>query len=216
MKETKEDLEIKLSLRQIYVAIGFLGLIISPLIFIISGNLLSSISYSYYYSEATRNIFVSFLFSIGLFFGVVKCYSTLSNIIHKIMSICAILVAFNPCESKDNFLYRFDWMMNKIGFSFNIYIPKYEIHYIFAFILFSLLGYVCINEFRKSKGYKTPMKKTRNSIYLFCGITIWISVLIIALFSYKGWHIYIAESTDIIPFSIAFLIKGEGFDFLND
>ncbi len=163
--------------------IGVLGFFL-PILIICRVGLLSSISYSYY--TPAHDIFVGSLYLIGGFFIGDKGYDLKDTIANRICGACALLVANFPCNG------QYAW-----------------VHYVSAFILFSMLGYISCFLFTKSAGAYNYMKGKRNAVYSFCGKLIFMNVLIIAAFSYSGLPIFIPESLCLFPFGIAWIVKGK-------
>ncbi len=171
--------------------IGVLGFTL-PFQIIAAVGLLSSISYSYY--TGFHDLFVANLCVIGLFLFCDKGYDQRDTWANRIAGVCAILVALNPCNSNALVL----WV-----------IPQYLIHYAAASVLFLTLGFISCFLFTMSSGAMTAMKHVRNAVYIGCGIMIFASVFVIIIFSMFKIHIFIPESTCLLPFGFAWAVKGE-------
>jgi hypothetical protein len=165
----------------------------------------SSIS-SYYYT-GMRNLFVGSLCAISMFMLCCRGYDRKDEIAGMLSSFCALGVAFFPTEPDSG----------TTPHQHNIAIA----HYIFAAILFSILAYFCLVLFKMTAENKTvtPEKLQRNRVYTGCGYVIIASMLLIALLKlFKLEHLvgsfystFCFESTSLIAFGIAWLIKGETF-----
>jgi hypothetical protein len=95
------------------------------------------------------------------------------------------------------------------------------VHYVFAALLFSILAYFCLALFRMTAQGKrvTERKRQRNRVYTVCGYVIIGSIL--AIIVSKAFNIshlvgaigpvFFFETTALIAFGIAWLIKGETF-----
>jgi hypothetical protein len=165
----------------------------------------SSIS-SYYYT-GMRNLFVGSLCAISMFMLCCRGYDRKDEIAGVLSSFCALGVAFFPTEPD----------RGVTPHQHNIAIA----HYIFAAILFSILAYFCLVLFKMTAENKTVTteKLQRNRVYTGCGYVIIASMLLIALLKlFKLEHLvgsfystFCFESTSLIAFGIAWLIKGETF-----
>jgi hypothetical protein len=163
--------------------IGLLGLLL-PFLVVWKAGVLSSISFSYY--TGARDVFVGSLYAIGIFLFCDKGYDLTDTLANRIAGLCAVLVANFPC----NGIYA--W-----------------IHYVSATALFVTLGFISMFLFTKSDGCFTEMKRIRNEIYIICGAAIFTCVIIIAVCAYFNHPIFKPETGCLIPFGIAWLVKGE-------
>ncbi len=95
-------------------------------------------------------------------------------------------------------------------------------HYIFALLLFSTLAYFCLVLFKMSAANKTMTRKKvqRNRAYTICGYVIIASISLIAILKLllKIDHlvgnvgtVFFFETTALLAFGTAWLIKGETF-----
>ncbi|MGC1684465.1 MAG: hypothetical protein WA734_02485 [Candidatus Acidiferrales bacterium] len=163
-------------------------------------------SISAYYYTGMRNFFVGSLCAISMFMLCCRGYDRKDEIAGIFSSVCALGVAFCPktpdcCATP---------LQRTIGLA----------HYTCAALLFSTLAFFCLVLFKMSAQNKTLTRKKlqRNFVYTACGYVIIGSMLSIALFKLFNPHIMgshyatgFFESTSLIAFGIAWLIKGETF-----
>jgi hypothetical protein len=174
-----------------------------------SGQLLSSISISYYFS--TRNVFVGSLCAIGLIMLCTRGYDLEDMVAGILSGVLAVLVANIPTAPDGANEHQ-----EHIG----------DLHLLFAALLFLTLAYFCIFLFTTRVRTETPTreKRRRNIVYYVCGAIIIVSLAAIALIKCGllkwssqalpyGWFF---ETTSLLSFGAAWLVKGQGVWFLND
>jgi hypothetical protein len=153
----------------------------------------------YYYTNM-GDVFVGCMCAIGIFLMSVKGFNLSDRIAGLIAFVFAITVAFCPTSDKSGKLVE----------------PGYisTVHITSAALLFTTLAYFCLFEFTKGVPAPTPRKLKRNTVYRVSGITILISIVLIAVF--KGGNLFtqynpglIFESLAIESFGVAWLTKGE-------
>jgi hypothetical protein len=173
------------------------------------GELLSSISISYYFS--TRNVFVGSLCAIGLIMLCTRGYDLEDMVAGILSGVLAVLVANVPTApdaANDH--------QKHVG----------NLHLLFAALLFLTLAYFCIFLFtiRVRTEAPTPKKVQRNVVYYVCGAIIILSLAAIGMIK-RGWldwpsqqlpYGWFFETTSLLAFGSAWLVKGEGVWFLND
>lgn len=166
----------------------------------------SSIS-SYYYT-GMRNLFVGSLCAISMFMLCARGYDLKDEIAGMFASLCALGVAFFP-TTPDGVPTHWEY---EVGTA----------HYILAALLFLTLAYFCLVLFKMSAGGRrlTPQKLQRNLVYTVCGYAILASLALIVLIKMILKHTYLVgelgtlfcfETTALIAFGVAWLIKGEAF-----
>jgi hypothetical protein len=187
------------------VALGLPFVLAIPWWFI-KNHIASSIS-GYYYT-GMRNLFVGSLCAISMFMLSCRGYDLKDEIAGVFSALCALGVAFFPTSPDCCATQR----QIDIGW----------VHYTFAALLFSTLAYFCLVLFRMTAHNKhvTPQKRQRNQVYTACGCVIIASILLIIvlkkIFNVKHLignldPIFCFESTALIAFGIAWLVKGETF-----
>jgi hypothetical protein len=164
-------------------------------------------SISDYYYTGMRNLFVGSLCAISMFMLCCRGYDRKDEIAGLFSSLCALCVAFLPTEPIPCFTPR----QHDIGVA----------HYTFATLLFSTLAYFCLVLFKMTAENKkvTRKKLQRNRVYTVCGYVIIASMLLIALLRLLKVECLVGnlaptfcfESTALIAFGVAWLIKGETF-----
>jgi hypothetical protein len=165
----------------------------------------SSIS-SYYYT-GMRNLFVGSLCAIAMFMLSCRGFDWKDELAGIFSSLCALGVAFFPttpdgCATP---------LQQHIG----------TVHYTFAALLFSTLAYFCLVLFKMTAGDKpmTRKKIQRNRVYTVSGIVIIASVGLIVVSKILKikylvgdvGSVFTFETTALLAFGTAWLIKGETF-----
>jgi hypothetical protein len=196
------------------VAVAFPFVVAVPVYILCHGFIAGSLSANYYYP--TRNFFVGMLCAIATFMFCDHGYDRRDEIAGIVSSLCAFGVAFFPTTPPACPTTLQKW----IG----------GIHYGFATILFLTLAYFCLVLFQTTAADRVPTREKlrRNLVYRICGWIILASLVIIgglaALGHFPSVEALIAkfhtsalfESTALIAFGIAWLVKGESIPFLND
>lgn len=175
---------------------------------------LSSISAGYY--TGMRNFFVGSLCAVALFMVCTRGYDTedmVAGILSGIFGICVAFIPTTPppfasqcaCENHRD-----------LG----------SIHYVFAALLFLTLAYFCFFLFTMSAhGVElTQKKRRRNVVYYVCGTIILFSIAMIGLIKLGAinWRSasvpygILFETTSLLSFGTAWLVKGGGVWILND
>ncbi len=181
-------------------AVGWIGillpfvLIIGLLLFFNQENTPASISHFYYTSM--RNVLVGALCAVALFMFFYSGHDILDDWTGNVAGFFAIGVAWFPTT-------EIVGQTDFIG----------VIHYISAGIFFLSLAVFSLFLFTKTKDEltKTDRKKTRNKIYIICGIIIILCMIIIALYKILGLPsntVFWAETIALIAFGISWLTKG--------
>ena len=163
----------------------------------------SSIS-GYYYTDM-RNIFIGSLCAIAVFMLCCRSYDRNDKAARTFSALCALGVAYFPIEPDS----RTTLHQHQIGIA----------HYIFATLLFSTFVYFCLVSFKMTAANKNAARKQlqRNRVYTGCGYLIVASIFLICilkLFKVEQliWGLdptFCFESTALIAFGIAWLVKGE-------
>ena len=153
-------------------------------------------SISDYYALRMRDAFVGILFVVGWFLFAYKGYEPQDDIAGDLACLFALGVAFFPNSGKG-------W--------------EKALHFISAAALFLVLSYFSLGLFTKSKGQKTPRKRTRNAIYRTCGVVMLACIALIGI--YCWWlddtpisalkPVFWLESLALWAFGISWFVKGE-------
>jgi hypothetical protein len=170
-------------------------------------------SISGYYYTTGRNLFVGSLCAIAVFQIFCRGYDLKDEIAGILSGACAIGVAFFPTSPELT-----------LPTAEQIAIGK--VHLTFASILFLVLAYFCLFLFRTTADVRTmtPKKIQRNRVYFVSGLVILASIALILLFGLMN-RVYLVgelgarfsfETTALIAFGVAWLVKGETFPFLKD
>ena len=147
---------------------------------------------------------VGVLFALGFFLFSYKGYAPIDNRAANFGGIFALSVALCP-TTDDNLL-------------------VHKLHFVFAFLLFAVFIFFSICLFRKSDPAKvcTPQKKSRNRIYLVCGIIMIICIAGIAVGQFfleelsNRYHlVFWLESIALVSFGFSWITKAE-FLFWKD
>jgi len=174
---------------------------------LLRGHLLQSSISGYYYTDM-RNLFVGSLCAISMFMLCCRGYDRKDEIAGILGAICALGVAFFPttpdCGATPS--------QHEVGI----------VHYAFAATLFLILSYFCLVLFKMTAADRqvTRKKVQRNLVYTICGSAILASMLALVVFNLVLKVKYLAgnldttfcfETTSLIAFGIAWLVKGETF-----
>jgi hypothetical protein len=165
-------------------------------------------SISAYYYTGMRNLFVGSLCAISMFMLCTRGYDWMDEIAGIFSAVCSIGVAFFPTSPAIGATRR----QVIIG----------DVHYIFAAVLFLTLAFFCLVLFRMSaeNHVVTRQKRQRNRVYTSCGIVILISLVLLPALTlvlhvaYVFPHIapgIFFETTSLLAFGVAWLVKGETF-----
>ncbi len=181
---------------------------------IVRGMLEPSIS-DYYYT-AMRNLFVGSLCAIAMFQLACRGFDRRDEIAGIFSAVCALGVAFFPTARS----------LPVLGAPVHPKLIGY-IHYTFAALLFLALAYFCLALFKMTAADKivTRQKMQRNRVYTVSGYAILASIGAIAFIKIlEIAHVisdapslgpfgttFIFETTSLVAFGIAWLIKGETF-----
>lgn len=201
-----------LSQRAHRLLIGYLGLCLPVLLYVVSGlrptaglagwRLLSSVS-AYYYTGAV-GIFVGVLFALSLFLLTYQGYQgvLVDRVIGRIGGCAALGVALFPTSAPAGVTEPSWWTH-----------LSQTVHYISAVVLFVSFILFAIWLFRKSS---TPRwrdrpveKRWRDTVCLVCGVAMTLSLLWAATSIITSAPIFWPETVAIVAFAISWLAKGE-------
>jgi len=161
-----------------------------------------------YYFTPMRNYYVGALCAIGAFLASSRGYDLHDEVTGYLAGGFAFGVAFFP--SFDPYSHRYSPLDVELGFT----------HTVFAALMFSVLGYICIFLFRRSSPEQpfTRHKRHRNRIYGACGLTLIVCMAVMTGLSIRSTlerrhpsHLLLwCETFALIAFGVAWLTKGEG------
>jgi hypothetical protein len=212
-KELSTERSLIISYMTLRKAIGFLGVglpfVVSlGALIIFRTGLQGSIS-SYYYT-GMRNVFVGILWAIGFFLISYKGYGTADTVAGILGCIFAVGITLFPTAPENNPSAG----ALLIG----------HIHLTFAALFFLTLIFFSLYLFTKTSKDKkrnpvTPRKRQRNVVYIVCGVTMAVCILLIGIYQFlpdsaksplKAFDpIFWLETIAIITFGISWLVKGE-------
>ena len=195
--------------RTIKLLIGVIALTLAGLTSYFAGGSIASISASYHEGGWAQSIFVGFLFAIAALMLAYNGMSTREMVLSKVAAIAAVGVALFPCkcDNRDEIL------------------PY--VHAASATILFLILAYFCYIFFRRARDKAITLANAqanvRATIYVLCGITIILSILVIAVDSLLGGAltakvarlVFYAERAALMAFGISWLTASRVLPFLT-
>lgn len=167
-----------------------------------------SISDTYYTNSVA--VMVGIISIASFFFCTYKGYDWRDRVVNLASGIGLAGLLIFPCTSQG---------FEKVGLFCLPAKVSGTIHGIFAFIAFTGFFFNLEFLFTLSSGEKSKRKKIRNIIYIACGSTIILALLLIILGKFgigTKNMVWIAETVALIPCGFAWLVKGEMFSFLND
>jgi hypothetical protein len=240
---TKDDTtEIKFTaLRH---CIGILGLLLPWLVLVIARifddcDCLQD-SISHYYFTVAGPCFTAILFGLGLtllFYPTPKSRTGLpapsackwrvcrlisgdhDGLLTSVSGFCAILVALIPTDAYSN--------DDCAIFHFEPHPLRTSLHYAAAALMLLIFSYmsVCIFTRTNDPNWKqNKWKRTRNTIYIWCGVLTFLSILTIGVLAILEHYFYVnvyhkstywLEVAALIPFGVSWLVKG-GFIFTDE
>jgi len=187
------------TLRKLIGASGILLpflMVIGKLIFNHSWQIEYSIS-DYYDNGTAGDILVGVLFALAFFLVSYKGFAPIDSIAANCGCVFALGVALCPTTSP-----------NKV---------VHTLHFVFAFLLFSVFIFFSIYLFRKSNDpTPTRQKKNRNNVYLVCGIIMSVCIAGIAVTNFllpsiseRFRTVFWLESLALISFGFSWITKAE-------
>ena len=152
---------------------------------------------SLYYHSGMRDVFVGAICSIALFLFFYKGYNKWDNWAGNLAGFFAVGIALFPTAEKGP--------NNWIGI----------VHFICAASFFLILSVISMFMFTRKKPNPTRQKRTRNKIYVICGlimIACLISILIYFSFydadNSQSRFVFWAETVALNAFGVSWLTKG--------
>jgi hypothetical protein len=188
--------------------IGYLGFFLPVLLYLVAGvrpttglarwSLLQSVS-AYYYTGAV-GIFVGVLFALSLFLLAYRGYEgeVADRVVGGLGGCAALGVALFPTAAPTAVCAPSWWAT-----------PLRTVHYVSAVVLFLSFIVFAMWLFRKSSFPRNEdrglEKRTRNTVYLVCGISMILSVLWAASSLITDAPIFWPETIAIIAFAVSWL-----------
>jgi len=188
-------------------AVGIIALVL-PAAAPLAGNPLPTSISGYYYvgmlDFLLRSFLVGSLCAVAMFQLGCRGYDRRDELAGILSAVCAIGVAFFPTAPENA-----SALQRQIGY----------VHYTFAGLLFLTLAYFCLFLFRlTNQSAPTDRKLLRNRVYQICGWIILASIAAVGVFAISGRETLfglgvklICETTALVAFGIAWLVKGETF-----
>jgi len=208
------DTSLSLSQQAHRQLIGYLGLLLPVLIYVLAGLLptvglprwrvLNSVS-AYYYTGGV-SVFVGVLFALALFLLTYPGYPEVAadRVVGRLGGFAAIAVGLFPTTAPAG-LVAPSWWHPKMAL----------VHYVSAVVLFVSFILFAIWLFRKSnvplRRDRPPDKRWRDDVCLACGILMILAVLWAASSMFTHAPIFLPESTAIAGFAVSWLTKGEAY-----
>lgn len=209
--------------------VGWLGIllpfVLSIMLFVLASCAIQD-SISQYYYTRMGSYLTGTLCAVGLFLFAYKGYPGESDGLYcNFAAVCALGVAFIPMQLNPTDVPCADCI---VFFTKGEHLWRY-LHYVFAVLLFLTMAYLCYFKFTLTTPgeavTKSSKKFTRNQLYRICGITIFLSIILLAAYKVAvminhdlkvNSLTFFLESIMLIAFGTAWLVKGEGVGFLND
>jgi hypothetical protein len=171
------------------IVVAVWGLVLLP-----SHDLLPTISD--YYRLRTRDAFVGVLFVIAWFLFTYRGYDRRDEVAGDLACVAALCVAFFPDSGTPT---------------------DRTVHRISAAALFLVLSYFSLVLFTESGGVKTERKKTRNRVYVACGVIMLACIALIAVCNLFGPcpaiaavpPVFLLETLALWAFGFSWFVKGE-------
>lgn len=241
VKNVKEGLKEKtdssvIHLKSLRKAIGFIALGL-PLVLVIgenirdlfvtrtseAGKVLIEGSISGYYHTGMREVLVGAICAIAVFLVCYKGYERRDNIAAKVAGLSALAIALFPTaersrEASDTGVRAPDSVTFFSGADVADPAIVGKVHFISATIFFLTLAVMSLFLFTIStKPAMTDEKRDRNKVYVVCGVTMVVCIVLIAagkFFMSAEWNdqtsfMFWLESIAIVAFGISWLTKAE-------
>ena len=168
-----------------------------------------SLSATYYLSPALVGVLVPACIVLISYIG----YDNLDNFITSLAGTFGLGIVLFPC--------KVSWIPDgtPVGF-FQIPVEvSHIVHVVCSALFFFTIAMNSIFQFTRSSGVITDRKRIRNIIYRVCGygmLALEGAFVVVRLLKAPGYCAMIIEILLLLLFGIAWLVKGEAFQFLND
>jgi len=211
------DNEFIISFFRLRKALGIIGIAMPFIVKIgayIFDKVPSNTSISAYYYTSMRDVFVGTLVATGVFLFCYRGPDKQDNWLTNIAGLCAIGIALLPTDPTYHPLIQAKFPNLFTGECYTNHGPL-GYHFVFAAAFFLIISYLAIFRFTKPSQTKiTERKRSRNKVYVICGIIMALSLVAIAvikLVSKAEERIYLPETVALVAFGIAWLTKGQAF-----
>jgi hypothetical membrane protein len=208
------DGELVISFLTLRKAVGYIG-ILMPIIVrlgaLVFEGITSNESISAYYYTGMRDVFVGTLWAIGVFLFCYRGLDTQDNVLTNIAGLAAVAIGLFPMDPTYHVIIskKFPGINNPECYQ-NHGPLGYHIYIVATF--FIIISYLVIFRFTKpSQPVITKQKKSRNKVYVVCGIVMLVSLgaIVVLKAISRDKSIFWPETIAIIAFGIAWLTKGQ-------
>ncbi len=211
MRKNSDLVVSYLTLRQMIGAIGLLMPILVRLGGYFFEHIATTDSISAYYYTGMRDVFVSTLVLVGILIACYRSTRTLDNVLGTVAGLAAIGIGLFPMSPvfAEEILRRYPGMDKD-----QCYVNRGFLGYHFIFVAcFFALCFVMVT-FRFT-AFTPPdaarEMRRRNLVYRICGVVMLLSFLVIGALALrgKGGSIFWPETSAVIAFGVAWLVKGQ-------
>ena len=212
--QNPQNAEFVVSFLTLRKAIGVIGLLM-PIVVRLGAywfeGIPSNESISAYYYTSMRDVFVGTLAAIGVFLFCYRGPDAQDNILTNIAGGCAAAIGLFPTETVYHPLILQKFPNLFTNECYHNYGPLgFHIYVVAAFFL--IISYLTIFRFTKpSQPYITKQKKSRNKVYVVCGIAMVVMLILIVVLkaTASSRSIFWPETVAIVAFGVAWLTKGQ-------
>ncbi len=163
-----------------------------------------SISATYYVTPALTGILTTAAIVLMCYDG----YELKDDVLTTLSGVCGLMIVLFPCNCCVS--------PERVGlFQLPVNV-SHIIHIVSAVCFFLLLSYISLFLFTKGVDNPTEQKKTRNKIYITCGIGMLTALIFIPLPIHFPAKIFIVETIALTFFGISWLVKGQAFGLFAD
>jgi len=208
------DAELIVSYLTLRKAVGIIGLLM-PIIVRIGAyyfeKIPSNTSISAYYYTSMRDVFVGSLAAIGVFLFCYRGPDLQDNVLTNLAGLCAAAIGLFPTEPVYHPLIAKAFPNLFTGECYQNHGPLgFHIYFVAAFFL--IISYLTIFRFTQpSQSVMTEQKKSRNKVYVACGIVMVLMLIAIVVIKAVATSrsVFWPETIAILAFGIAWLTKGQ-------
>ena len=194
---------MKINTIRLRAMLGWLAILLPWIVAILGEGIPQSISITYY-GSTTITPFMIILGSCSFLLISYKGYTKLDDIMLTLAGIFGLGICLFPC-------YQYGYETTG---TFNVPTDiSHTIHMICAIVFFAILSYNSIFLFTKGTDCPTKNKKTRNIIYIICGVGM-IASFALLLLPYFAIQIWLVETIALFFFGISFLTKADIYPWL--